>query len=172
MAGVGLLLALWMAIAVVDVPAAPHHAGAAKLEKITPAGVGNIKLGETYAKLRAQHLVGKIMNGCELAGPNARSAILLTPLKGTVDFTMSTSRKVANINIRGGAAARSVGIGGTIGKIKAAFPKAIVDHSTDHTFDITLVRIPKSGGGRLQFGVDTKTHKTVLIGIPFIAFCE
>jgi hypothetical protein len=94
------------------------------------------------------------------------------PLKGSVDFTMGTPRKAADISIRGGAAARGVGIGATIAKIKAAFPKATVDHSTDHTFGITLVRIPKTGGGRLQFGVATKTHKTVLVGIPFIPFCE
>jgi hypothetical protein len=34
------------------------------------------------------------------------------------------------------------------------------------------VKIPKSGGGRLQFGVDTKTKKVTLIGIPSIPFCE
>ena len=31
---------------------------------------------------------------------------------------------------------------------------------------------PKNGGGKLQFAVDTKTHRVVLIGIPLIAFCE
>ncbi len=140
--------------------------------KITPAGVGKVRLGDAYAALRAQHLVGKIRKGCQLAGPNARSAALLGPLKGGVDFTMSTPRKVSDISIRGGATARGVGIGATIARIKSAFPKAKVDHSTDHTFGITLVRIPKSGGGRLQFGVDTTTHKVTLIGVPFIAFCE
>ena len=139
-------------------------------EKITPAGVGKIRLGESYTKLRAQRLVGKIMKGCEPAGPSARFALLAAPLNGNVDFTMSEPRKVADISIRGGATARGVGIGATIAQITAAFPKAAVDHSTEDMFGITLVRIPKGGGGRLQFGVDTKTHKTVLIGIPFIAF--
>ncbi len=85
---------------------------------------------------------------------------------------MSLPRKVADISVRGGATARGVGVGATIAKIKAVYRKAQVDHSTDHTFGVTLVRIPKSGGGKLQFAVDTKTHKVVLIGIPFIAFCE
>jgi hypothetical protein len=129
-------------------------------------------LGETYTKLRAQHLVGKIKKGCELPGPNARSASLTAPLKGSADFIMSTPRKVADISVRGGAAARTVTIGATIAKIKSAYPKAKVDHSTDHTFGITLVGIPKDGGGKPQFAVDTKPHKVILIGIPVIAFCE
>lgn len=140
--------------------------------KITPAGADGVKLGETYARLRARHLVGRIGKGCELAGPNARSASLRAPLKGSVDFTMSTPRKVLDITIRGGATARGVGIGATIPQIKAAYPKAKVDHSTEHTFAITLVRIPKTGGGRLQFAVDTTTHRVTIIGVPAIPFCE
>jgi hypothetical protein len=147
-------------------------AAAAAAVKITPAGVGAVKLGATYSHLRARHLVGRIFKGCELAGPNARAASLSAPLKGSVDFTMSSPRKVVDISVRGGASARGVGIGATIAQIKAAFPKAKVDHSTDHTFALTLVRIPKNGGGRLQFGVSTKTHRVTLIGVPLIAFCE
>ncbi|MGN6871117.1 MAG: hypothetical protein ACTHMY_22210 [Solirubrobacteraceae bacterium] len=155
-----------------DAARAQPHAVAAAAAKITPAGVGGVKLGETYAQLRARHLVGRIGKGCELAGPNARSASLRAPLKGGVDFTMSTPRKVVDISIRGGATARGVGIGATIPQIKAAYPKAKVDHSTDHTFAITLVRIPKNGGGRMQFAVDTMTHRVTIIGVPAIPFCE
>ena len=147
-------------------------AAAATAVKITPGGVGAVKLEDTFSQLRARHLVGPLGMGCELAGPNARAASLRAPLKGTVDFTMSSPRKVVDISVRGGATARGVGIGATIRQIKAAFPKAKVDHSTDHTFALTLVRIPKNGGGRLEFGVDTKTHRTTLIGVPLIAFCE
>ena len=39
-------------------------------------------------------------------------------------------------------------------------------------FGLTLVKIPKSGGGKFVFGVDTHTHKTTIIGIPNIAFCD
>jgi hypothetical protein len=170
----------WAAIACASVLAAPAvdaafaqpRAAAAAAAKITPAGVDGVKLGETYAQLRARHLVGRIGKGCELAGPNARSASLRAPLKGGVDFTMSTPRKVVDISIRGGATARGVGIGATIPQIKAAYPKAKVDHSTEGTFAITLVRIPKNGGGRLQFAVDTMTHRVTIIGVPAIPFCE
>ncbi len=152
--------------------AAAPIGGAAAAKKITPSGVGGVKLGKTYAQLRDQELVGKIRKGCELGGPNTRSAPLRPPLKGGVDFTLSVPRKVTNIAIRGGASARGVGIGAKIAKIKSAYPKAKVDHSTDETFGITLVKIPKGGGGRLQFAVDTTTKKVRLIGIPFIPFCE
>jgi hypothetical protein len=161
-----------LAVAVVDAASARPRAVAAAAAKITPAGVDGVKLGETYAQLRAGHLVGRIGKGCELAGPSARSASLRAPLKGSVDFTMTTPRKVADISIRGGATARGVGIGARIPQIKAAYPKAKVDHSTDHTFAVTLVRIPKNGGGRLQFAVDTMTHRVVIIGVPAIPFCE
>lgn len=152
---------------------APAHTGsAAAAKQITPAGVGAVKLGSTYQELRYQGLVGQIRKGCELGGPNTRSARLLAPLKGSVDFTLTAPRKVTNITVRGGAKARGVGIGATIATIKGAYPKAKVDHSTDSTFGITLVKIPKAGGGKLQFAVDTKTKQVTLIGVPFIAFCE
>lgn len=157
---------------VVGAAHAQPRAATAATAKITPAGVGRIKLGETYAQLRVRHLVGGIGKGCELAGPNARSASLRAPLKGGVDFTMNTPRKVVDITVRGGAAARGVGIGATIPQIKAAYPKAKVDHSTEHTFAVTLVRIPKNGGGRLQFAVDTMTHRVVIIGVPVVPFCD
>jgi hypothetical protein len=158
-----------VAIAATSAPAESGHAAAAT---ITPSGVDGVKIGATYTSLRSKSLVGKIRHGCELGGPNTRSAPLRLPLKGAVDFTLSAPRKVTNITLSGGATARGVGVGGTIPQIKAAFPKAKVDHSTDSTFGITLVKIPKSGGGSLHFAVDTKTHKITLMGIPFIAFCE
>jgi hypothetical protein len=167
-----LACAAGLTVPVGEAASAQPYASTAAAAKITPAGVDGVKLGETYAQLRAGHLVGRIGKGCELAGPNARSASLRAPLKGSVDFTMTTPRKVVDISIRGGATARGVGIGATIPQIKAAYPKAKVDHSTDHTFAVTLVRIPKNGGGRLQFAVDTMTHRVVIIGVPAIPFCE
>ena len=145
---------------------------AAAPEKITRRGVGQVALKATYTSLHAQRLVGRIHKGCELAGPQARAANLKAPLKGSVDFTMTSPRKVTDITVRGGATARGVGIGATIAQIKAKFPRARVDHSTDSTFGTTRVAVPRSGGGRIEFAVDVHTHKTVLIGVPFIATCD
>jgi hypothetical protein len=151
---------------------APAETSRAAPKKITPSGVDGVKIGKLHAVLRQQGLVGKIRRGCELGGPNTRSARLLAPLKGSVNYTLTKPRKVVDIAIRGGATARGVGIGAKIPAIKAAFPKAKVDHSTDQVFGITLVRIPPNGGGRIQFAVDTTTKRTTLIGVPRIAFCE
>jgi len=141
-------------------------------KKITAAGVGKVKVGKTFKSLRAAGLVGKLRPGCPLGGPDTRSARLKAPLKGSVDLTTSRPRRVRSITITGGATARGVGIGGTIAQIKAAFPKAKVDHSTEDVFGITLVKVPKNGGGRIRFAVGVDTKKITLIGVPVIPFCE
>jgi len=159
--------------AVAIVPAAaPGDPGQAAAKKITAAGVGKVKLGKTFRELRDAGLIGRLRQGCELSGPNTRSARLKAPLKGSVDFTRTSPRRVKRIAVRGGAKARGVGIGATVAQIKTAFPKAKVDHTTEQLFRITLVKIPKDGGGRIQFAVDVDTKKTTLIGVPAIAFCE
>jgi hypothetical protein len=160
------------AAAIGSAAASSDQGHAAAAPKITAKGVGQVKLGKTFRELRSAGLVGRLRPGCELGGPNTRSARLKTPLKGQVNFTLTSPRKVTDITIRGGAKARGVGIGATIPQIKAAFPKAKVDHSTESVFGITLVRIPKNGGGRIKFAVDVNTKKVTLIGVPVIAFCE
>jgi hypothetical protein len=141
-------------------------------QKITRTGVGQLRLGMTHKEAFEMGLVGRKRPGCELGGPDTRSARLKAPLEGSVNYTQTTPRKIRDITIKGGAEARGVGIGDTIRDIKDAFPKARVDHSTDDTFLLTLVKIPKDGGGKLRFGVSTETDKITLIGVPYIAFCE
>jgi hypothetical protein len=140
--------------------------------KITASGAGKVKLGDTYQSLRSRGLVEKIQPGCELGGPNTRSARLKKPLLGSVNFTLKAPRKVTDVQIEGGAKARGVGVGATIKQIKAKFPKAKVNHATEDTFALTLVQIPKNGGGKITFGVSTESHQTVIIGVPSIAFCD
>ena len=160
-----------LAAIVVGSSAAPAETGSAA-PKITSEGVGAVKLGATHRALREAGLVGRIRRGCELGGPTTRSARLKPPLKGSVNYTLTKPRLVVDIAVRGGAKARGVGIGAKIPAIKAAFPKAKVSHATEQVFGITLVRIPKNGGGRIQFAVSTTTKRTTLIAVPRIAFCE
>jgi hypothetical protein len=154
--------------------ASPPGANDSAAKVITPTRVDGVHLGDTHADLRNRGKVGPIRPGCELGGPNTRSARLKAPLKGSVNYTLSTPRKVNSITITGGARARGVGIGATIAAIKAKFPNAKVDHSTDQVFQLTLVTTPKrpQSGGRIMFGVSTQTHKTTIIGVPGIGFCE
>mgnify|MGYP006161020291 CR=1 FL=1 len=71
------------------------------------------------------------------------------------------------------SSARGVGIGAKIPAIKARFPNATIDHSTDQVFQLTLVKTPKRpNGGQITFGVSTQTKRTTVIGVPFVAFCE
>jgi hypothetical protein len=158
------------AVAIASPPTARDSAAAV----ITPTRVDGVHLGDTHADLRARDKVGPIGPGCELGGPNTRSARLKAPLKGSVTYTLSNPRKVTTITITGGAKARGVGIGATIAAIKAKFPNAKVDHSTDQVFQLTLVTTPRRpvSGGRIMFGVSTQTHRTTIIGVPGIGFCE
>jgi hypothetical protein len=141
-------------------------------QKVTPERVGGVHLGDRHSDLRALALVGRIGPGCELGGPSTRSAKLKAPLKGSVNYTLKNPRRVANIQVLGGAKARGVGVGAKQRAIRKAFPKATFDHGTDDVFGITLVKVPRNGGGRLQFAVSTATHRVTLIGVPALAFCE
>jgi hypothetical protein len=173
---------LGVSAALVGVAALVTGAGAAPADvapagtntpTIGPKGVGAVKLGKRYVTLRRQGLVGKIRPGCELGGPNTRSAPLKRPLRGSVDLTRTSTRKVRNITItRGGRTARGIAIGSTLEQIQTAYPGADVDRNTEEVFQFTLVTVPKSDGGRFQFAVSTETGKTVAIGIPGIAVCE
>lgn len=139
---------------------------------VTADGVGRVEVGQTFKRLRAAELIGRLRPGCEFGGPDTRSARLKPPLKGHVNFTRTRPRRITDITIRGGARARGIGIGATIPRIRAKFPKARVDHRTEDVLGITLVRIPRGGGGRIKFAVDVDTRRVVLIGVPVIAFCE
>lgn len=150
---------------------APAEPSAAATQKITASGVGGVKIGSSYAVLRKKGLIGKIRPGCELGGPNTRSAPL-KKAKGFVNFTQKNPRRVTDISVTSGATAKGVGRGDTLADIKAAFPNATEEHGTDETFGVTLVRVPKKDGGKFVFAVDVDTGKVVQIGVPSIGFCE
>ena len=164
------LVAVAVAIAA-PAPAMPGGSAAAAA-RITPKGVGKVRLGRTHASLKRAGLVGPQRPGCELGGPGTRGAKLRAPLKGAVDLTRKDPRRVRSILVTGGAKARGVGIGSTEADIRSAYPKAKFDKSTQEVFAITLVKVPKNGGGRLQFALDEDKDRVTLIGVPFIAFCE
>ena len=164
-------LVLAVAVGGAVAPADTGSAGAAA--DITPTRVDGVRVGDTFQRLRDRGLIGPIRPGCELGGPNTRSARLRAPLQGQVNFTLTTPRRVTDISVRGGAKARGVGIGARIPKILNAFPRARVDHSTEQVFQLTLVRTPRrDSGARITFGVSTVTGRTTIIGVPVIAFCE
>src|SRR5215510_12322687 len=139
---------------------------------ITPSGVGDVKLGKTFNELRQANLIGALRNGCELSGPNTKFASLRAPLKGTVDLTKTSPRKVARITITGGAKARGVGVGSTATTLKRKFPKAKAEHASEEIFGVTLYKVPSNGGGRMWFAVDVGTRKVTSIGVPNLSFCD
>jgi hypothetical protein len=150
----------------------PAAATAAAPQKITFTGVGQVKLGATFQQLRDKHLVGKLRKGCELAGPNARAARLRSPLRGTVNFTQTTPRKVDNVTVTRGATARGVRVGDKLADIKAAYRHRVVDHSQEGVFGSTFVFVKTKAHPKLMFAIDVGTKKITAIGVPIIALCE
>ena len=148
--------------------AAPAETGhAARLQKITRAGVGHVKLGATFGQLHSAGLIGPKRPGCELA-EGTRVARLKAPLEGFVGFTVGKQRprRVTDITVTGGAAARGVAPGDPKADVRKAFPKARFS-----TFvGIHIARVPRSGGGRLMF-VFENGH-VASIGVPVVPFCE
>jgi hypothetical protein len=165
-------LVTFVAVALVAAAVAPAVTTRATPRKITGSGVGTVKLGKTYTALRRARAVGRITRGCELEGPNARQAPLRAPLKGFVDFSQSSPRRVTNIAIRGGATARGVGIGASQARVKRAFPKVRFDRSKEARFDVIIGKVSRSAGGPFEFAIVSMTKTVTAIGIPKITFCE
>ena len=153
----------------------PAAATAGAPQKITFQGVGQVKLGMTHKQLRDKGLVGKLRKGCELGGPDTRTARLRSPLRGSVNYTLNSPRRVTDVTITGGATARGVGIGDKLKDIKAKFPKRKVDHSQEDVFQAFFVFIPKAnpvGKIKMMFVIDSDTRRITSIGVPVVAFCE
>jgi hypothetical protein len=148
----------------------PAAATASAPQKITPAGVGQVKLGMTFSQLRQQHLIGKLHKGhCDAAGPNASPfARLRSPLRGQADFTKAVPHKLTDITIRGGATARGVRVGDSLAKVKSKFPKRRIRHD----LGLIFVDIPNTANIKEQFIVNEHTKKVDVIGVPFVAICE
>jgi hypothetical protein len=151
--------------------AAPDTQSAGGLKRITAKGAGKVKLGKTYKSLRRAGLIGKMRPGCELVGPRARSATLRAPLEGSVDFSRGKTRRVVHITVLGGAAARGVRVGDTQDDVLQEFPRARVDDSTQDRYGVTLVRVPKSGGGKMDFVIGSG-ERVMSINLPGVSFCE
>lgn len=165
-------LAAVAALTVLGLLAAVSAAGPQAPKKVTKDGVGQVKRNMTHKELRAKGLVGRLKPGCPLGGGATRSARLLAPLRGQVNYSLTNPRLAKIIIVRRGATAKGVGRGDTIPEIQAKFPNARVNKQTEEVFGLWLVTVPKRDGGKFQFAVDADTERITLIGVPIITFCE
>lgn len=140
--------------------------------KVTPARVGQVHVGDTWKALHDDGLVGRRQQGCELQGPGKRAAALRAPLRGAVELRHRRPYRVKSVIVTRNATARGLVIGDKRAAVKKAYPKAVFDDSVQDTFGITLVRIPKGGGGRLQIALDAGSDRITEFGVPYIRFCE
>lgn len=150
--------------------AAPAETSRAADPRITPKRVGKVRLGMTAAELRARGLIGRLKPACELEGPDARFAPLKGPVRGTVEFTQTTPRRAQFVHVRNRRArARGVRVGDRLADITAAFPKRKVIPTP---FGVTRVKIPKRGGGRMDFVIRDATNRIAQISIPRMKVCD
>ncbi len=140
--------------------------------KVTPKRVGHVHLGDTWKALHDDDLVGARQTGCELQGPGRRAAVLRAPLRGAVELRKRKPYRVKSIIVTRRATARGLEIGDRRAAVKDAYPKAVFDESVQETFGITLVRVPRGGGGRLQIALDADSDRITEFGVPYIRFCE
>ncbi len=152
--------------------ALPAGAPAASSLQVTPGGVGSVRLGSPYAALLSGRHVETMTHGCEVAGPQTRSARLRGPLKGSVDLTANSPRHVAIITVTGGATAHGIGVGATLASAQAAFKGAKLDTRTSETFGVVLLTVPKGAGGPMQLAVDAATKRVTMIAVPHVALCD
>ncbi len=140
--------------------------------QITGAGVGKLKLGSKYSKVRRLGLVKRMRPGCPLGGPQTRSAALRAPLRGSVELTTKRPRRIRSITIDRGATANGVGVGSALAQIRSAFPTLKVVRGTADVFGLWLAAVPRAAGGQITFAIDVESRRTTSIGIPHIPFCE
>ncbi len=150
---------------------APAGTGTAtQASTVSHRGVGEVKIGMRYSVAKSMGLVGPLNDGCELDGPND-GANLRPPLKGFVDVSTTSTPRIRRISVLGGATARGVGVGSPLTKVKAAFPKATVTPLPE--FNVAVVRVPKSGGGKFDFLVRTRGQQRVRsIEVRRFSACE
>ena len=90
-----------------------------------------------------------------------------------MDYTLNSPRKVTDDHGHQGREGPRRGHRRDDRRDQGEVPEREVDHSTDQVFQLTLVdHARRANGGRIMFGVSTQTHRTTIIGVPGIAFCE
>jgi hypothetical protein len=140
--------------------------------RITPQGVGRLRLGATVGSLRRRHLIGGLRKGCELYA-GQRVAPLRSPLSGWATFE-GGGRTLAAISIEGGAeTASGIGAGSTAAEARAAYP-AGEWLSPRRMYPLPVGLLWVDGSAHPKFGilVDPETHRVEDISIPSPNFCE
>lgn len=155
-----------LAVAVAAPAALP--AIAAGPAELTKRGVGGIKVGAKYDRLRDRDLVRRARGNCG----GLRSAKLKNGLRGKAFFTRDAPSRVDSVRVRGGAEADGVGFGDTRADIRAAFPHAEFITGAEERYGVTIAQIPERDGGMFQFGIDTDSKRIAVMGVPYLWFCS
>lgn len=139
---------------------------------VSGSGVGKVRIGRSYDKLRDAGLVGKLKSGCELA-EGTRAAKLKSPLKGVVNFSIEGKPRAETISVTDGASTKKgIEVGSTKREVKDAYKSATFDKDTIDVFGVINVKIPKRSGGKFHIAIDAGTKLVTMFGIPGIPFCE
>ncbi len=140
--------------------------------RITPRGVGSLRLGATIRSLRRRHLIGGLRKGCELYS-GQRVAPLLSPLSGWATFE-GGGQKLASISIEGGAeTVKGIGAGSTAAEARTAYPAGQwLSPRRMYPLPVGLLWVNHPSHPKFGILVDPETHRVASISIPSPNFCE
>ena len=142
---------------------------------LTEVGVGRLRLGRPLAAIRADHLVGRVSAGCELASPRPVVAKLVAPLKGFATFSgTGPAKRLVSLSVTGGArTTRGVTVGTTAARVRRAYPRARVEHSpAPNPLQFDAIVVTRADQDRIWFMLDRKDGRVQSIDVPGPEFCE
>jgi hypothetical protein len=142
--------------------------------KITPKGIGKLRLGTPLAVIQRAHLLGRTHRGCDLAWPAPIVAQLSPPLEGTATFSGSGAHRLQAISITGGAKTdRGVGVGDRASKVRRAYPSATVqDAPPGDPLQLHAITVAEHGKTVLWLELGRAGGRVTEIDIPSLETCE
>lgn len=160
---------VFIGLLVLAIVAAPSAFAALR---VTPHGVGQVRLGATAEALHRKGLIGNLRKGCEF-DPGQRIAPLRAPLRGWVVFE-SDSKGLRAFTIDGGAeTTRHIVVGSTAAEARNAYPDALYEApGTAKPFAEGFLWVPNLSKPKLTMIIDPGTLLVEVISVPSPNFCE
>lgn len=135
-------------------------------------GVGELRIGDSLAKLQKERLVGGARRGCELSPGERVAPLKEPPLKGVATFFPGS--RLSSVAVTAGAeTAAGIGIGDTVAESRRAYPKAPYDPPPPRApIQVGFIWIGGRAHPKMTLVIDPDTHRVSEIAVPLPEICE